>query len=464
MAWFRNWAIFIMIASNGYIDLSKQVIDSMPEAGFFKGCHWRCSPIPLVLNSKVKADLLRLGKVFAKFLIVCSLLYRQSIKGKQPTWVAELLDKGKPDYLISLQRHSKFIKALPNIIRPDLLITEDGLVLTELDNVPGGIGLTAWLNEVYSKIHKGNFQILGGPDGMLNGFGSIFNVCNRVDIVVSAEADMYRPEMEWLARRLNNLKPGMTNVRNYQVRDQNYSSFVNGQGVYRFFELFDLDNVPSAKIIFEGAINGEIFVTPPPTSFIEEKMLMAFFWNQNLEPFWRRELGDAYFYELRKVIPRSWLMDPSPLPPHAGIPGLDIPNWHQLKNFSQRQKELIIKISGFSERAWGAKSVVLGSDVPAYVWANTIDEALASFDKNPFILQEYKKPSRVPVIWYDADANQVMEGEGRVRLCPYYFFNGDIENIEVTLGGVLATICPVDKKIIHGMSDAILVPCAYVDN
>jgi len=25
---------------------------------------------------------------------------------------------------------------------------------------------------------------------------------------------------------------------------------------------------------------------------------------------------------------------------------------------------------------------------------------------------------------------------------------------------VLATICPADKKIIHGMKDAILAPCA----
>ena len=27
-------------------------------------------------------------------------------------------------------------------------------------------------------------------------------------------------------------------------------------------------------------------------------------------------------------------------------------------------------------------------------------------------------------------------------------------------GGVLATICPPDKKIIHGMRDAILAPCS----
>jgi len=28
------------------------------------------------------------------------------------------------------------------------------------------------------------------------------------------------------------------------------------------------------------------------------------------------------------------------------------------------------------------------------------------------------------------------------------------------VGGVLATICPADKKIIHGMKDAVFAPCA----
>ena len=38
--------------------------------------------------------------------------------------------------------------------------------------------------------------------------------------------------------------------------------------------------------------------------------------------------------------------------------------------------------------------------------------------------------------------------------------SGDREAARATLGGVLATICPADKKIIHGMTDAILAPCA----
>jgi hypothetical protein len=46
---------------------------------------------------------------------------------------------------------------------------------------------------------------------------------------------------------------------------------------------------------------------------------------------------------------------------------------------------------------------------------------------------------------------------GRVRLCPYYFV---VSEHDVRLGGVLATIVPADKKIVHGMRDGVLVPAA----
>jgi hypothetical protein len=45
--------------------------------------------------------------------------------------------------------------------------------------------------------------------------------------------------------------------------------------------------------------------------------------------------------------------------------------------------------------------------------------------------------------------------EGRVRLSPYYF----VVDGQAELGGVLATTCPKDKKIIHGMRDAVMTPC-----
>jgi hypothetical protein len=49
--------------------------------------------------------------------------------------------------------------------------------------------------------------------------------------------------------------------------------------------------------------------------------------------------------------------------------------------------------------------------------------------------------------------------KGRARLCPYYFLSGEGDNLRSEIGGVLATIVPADKKIVHGMTDAILAPC-----
>ena len=48
--------------------------------------------------------------------------------------------------------------------------------------------------------------------------------------------------------------------------------------------------------------------------------------------------------------------------------------------------------------------------------------------------------------------------KGRARLYVRYFVSGEGDAARPTLGGVLATIIPADKKIIHGMTDAILAP------
>jgi hypothetical protein len=38
--------------------------------------------------------------------------------------------------------------------------------------------------------------------------------------------------------------------------------------------------------------------------------------------------------------------------------------------------------------------------------------------------------------------------------------SGEGDAARAQLGGVLATLVPADKKIVHGMADAILAPCA----
>ncbi|MBT5321607.1 MAG: hypothetical protein HOL43_04490, partial [Verrucomicrobiales bacterium] len=239
-----------------------------------------------------------------------------------------------------------------------------------------------------------------------------------------------------------------------------FDEFSGGDAAYRFFELFDLENVSAHAALFEKATAKQVQLTPPPKAHLEEKMLFALFGNRNLREFWQRELGGKFMRQLEKVIPQTWLVDPTPLPPHAAVPGLDITDWRQLAELSQKDRQLVLKLSGFNERAWGARSVRLGNDLSQVDWAAAVSEAIAGFGDSPWILQRFEKPRRVHHEWFDFESGEARTMPGRVRLCPYYFIHGEDE---VKLGGVLATVCPADKKIIHGMRDAILAPCATDD-
>jgi len=75
------------------------------------------------------------------------------------------------------------------------------------------------------------------------------------------------------------------------------------------------------------------------------------------------------------------------------------------------------------------------------------------------VLQRFHRPALVESQWFDFTKNETVAMKGRVRLCPYYFVAGEGDTARPNLGGVLATIVPADKKIVHGMSEAIMAPC-----
>ena len=282
----------------------------------------------------------------------------------------------------------------------------------------------------------------------------IFNVA----IVISEEANSYRTEMEWLARQSSKLRIPSLRLNACKPEELEYQTkgvFLRGEpvdGIYRFFELFDLPNIANAEKMIAATKADLVKVTPPFKPQLEEKLWFALFWFPQLAEFWRRELGDRYFQDLKKAIPFTWLLDPSPLPPHAAIPRLDIYDWKQLAGFSQKERDLILKISGFSERAWGSRGVFLGSDMPSAEWGKAVIHALEEFQKHPHILQRFIKTRLIEHNWYDFETQTLVPMKGRLRLCPYYFVKQD----KPELGGILATLCPADKKFIHGMQDAIM--------
>ena len=432
----------------------------MPQSGLFAGHEWRISPTPFPLGPRLGKELEKLGRILLQFYKATNLLYRKSAEGKLPEWVAPLLDQGKPESLVSLQRDQNLRHELPRVIRPDILLTEEGFSITELDSVPGGIGLTGWLNQCYQGLSQDDESqadsdalIIGGARGMIEGFSGIFGNHQRVHVIVSEESETYRPEMEWLCQQI-------APQRDIQVRSTDFTEFQDGDAAYRFFELFDLANINNAEELFKRARENKLELTPTPKSFFEEKLVFSLLWNRNLREFWRQELGQGFLRTLQNHIPYTWTIDPEPLPPHAAYPELGLTDWQQLKTLSQKERRLILKISGFAPEAWGARGVHLGSDLSTEDWSLVVDQAMRRFETNPHILQRFTKPRTVESNWFDFDARELVPMAGRVRLCPYYFVHGNGDQARTKLGGCLATICPADKKIIHGMSDAIMTPCS----
>jgi hypothetical protein len=182
-----------------------------------------------------------------------------------------------------------------------------------------------------------------------------------------------------------------------------------------------------------------------------------------LRPFWEKELGADGMLHLSTIMPKTWVLDPTPLPAIATIPDLHVgnrpvANWAALETATQKERHFVIKPSGFSELAWGSRGVSIGHDMPQAEWTQALREALTSFSRTPYILQEFHKGRLFEMSFMDEDRGTIAPMSGRARLSPYYF----VSEGRTELAGILATICPSDKKILHGMKDAIMAPCALL--
>ncbi len=406
----------------------------------FGGGSWRWSPEPLRLTRAEARQMVSLGHPLARFQQACDGLYRRSAAGKLPGWLAELLDEGKPEWLVRVQREAGMAGQFPRVIRPDLILTEQGFAMSELDSVPGGIGVTAWLARVYA---NAGFDVLGGADGMVEGFRSLMPEGGTV--LVSEEAGDYRPEMEWLAAELG----AAWNVASAEEYEP------DGRALYRFFELFDWEAIPAARALAEAAAGGGVRITPPFKPHLEDKLWLALLWSPALKKTWEQSLRGNHLKRLRDLVPYGWVLDPAPLPPHAALPRLDAHSWDEVAHFSQKDRHLVLKVSGFHETAWGSRGVFIGHDLPAAEWAERLRTALDQSGEQPWLMQEFREGRLVehPVFREDGSVEML---KGRARLCPYFFTDGEGNT---RFAGCLATLVPADKKKIHGMSDGVLVPC-----
>ncbi|PYJ64499.1 MAG: hypothetical protein DME76_19845 [Verrucomicrobia bacterium] len=98
------------------------------------------------------------------------------------------------------------------------------------------------------------------------------------------------------------------------------------------------------------------------------------------------------------------------------IPRLEIQDWREAAKFSQKDRELLLKVSGFSPLGWGSRGIALGSDLPHAEWEKRIEHALATFESSPTILQRFHKGRLFEHSYWDPDSGDLKTMKGRVRL------------------------------------------------
>jgi len=466
----------------GPAERSRYLIEHLP-AGLFRvpdgaqdGVAWRVASEPFRLAPATVAKIAALGPDLVAFYRALNGLYTRSARGTIPGFVAEYLDRGKPESIVKLARQNRFRSDIPQVIRPDLILTDGGFVATELDSVPGGMGFVGAMAQTYCEL---GYDSVGEAEGMPRAFAAMLAATAQKErpsaaIVVSEESADYRGELTWLAERVQALGLGdVTVCAPADIVFTEEALFVRRADgredridvLYRNFELFDLLNVPKQELMLYAARHNRVKLTPPPKAQLEEKSSFALLHHPALEALWRKELGDDVFQRLQALFPQTWILDPRPLPPQAAIVGLTaggvpVSDWLQLESLGKGERDYVVKPSGFSPLAWGSRGVQIANDLTREEWREALVSGLGAFERTPHILQRFHKGRRVRVDYFDRAGETMRSMDGRVRLTPYFFVAGE----NVSLGGILATVAPADKRLIHGMSDAIMAPCAVADD
>ena len=127
------------------------------ENPLFESKSWKYSPSPFPLSLEQYQEIKDIGVACCEFYQTLNFLYfasynNQSILRNKKyfvPWITRYYNYGKSDLLIKHALISRLKKETPVLMRPDLLLTDDGFKLTEMDSVPGGFGLTTFLHKLY---------------------------------------------------------------------------------------------------------------------------------------------------------------------------------------------------------------------------------------------------------------------------------------------------------------------------
>ncbi len=401
------------------------------------------SPESFELPKDIKSQLEVYGIAIRDYYWAC-----KKLMGELPSdhpWL-RYLGHSKPEWMLDIENKEERAHAF---LRPDLILTDSDPIVTEIESSPFGLALSHFLAKAYRKEGE---SVLGSEDEVIEILRKEL-VSENDDsegvyaLMYTDYTSRYKGQLEYLAQQLSVtgidvavIKPGST-----QKNDDGMLTY-NGRrlnGIYRCFYLHESVGDPNLRDVLESQ---SCTISPPVLPQLEEKALIGMLLDPEFEEYFQGELGPENFDILKTIFPKTWIIDrefkPNDFP-------FSIKEWEDLAGLSRRQRQFVLKTSGFSNESSWAKGVIFMSRLSREKCEVAIKKALDS--DGTYVLQEFRKGVKFKHPYFDFHAEMMKTMHGRVRLTPYF---------SVQDGKLLtakATMCE-NTDYVHAMVDSINVP------
>lgn len=380
------------------------------------------------------------GKAISAYYLACDKLFKNL--PAENKW-KRILTKGKPNWLIkAAEKEGDEYSHI--FLRPDFIITENGVATTEIETSPFGLALSYFLNKAYS---EQDCDTLVDPEVLLQTFiEEIFGenpIGKRLCFVLTNHTNQYKGQFEFLGRELRRfgIKTVVSSPED-MVFGKDGCVLVGGEPVdcvYRGFYLHETVNDPRLQQL----VTSQTKIMPGLKFHLEEKAIMGLVWDDDLRSYFEDEMGEKIFSDLRDILPKTYVLE------EESLRELGLNSWEDIAEMSRKKRSLILKISGFSNQGSWAKGITFLARLSKVNCERIITEALKS--KENFIIQEFKKGAKFNQEYYDFHTGSFVTMRGKVRFTPYFC---------AKTGKLLtakSTMCP-DTDFIHATSNSINSP------
>jgi hypothetical protein len=370
------------------------------------------SPTPFYLNEIQIDELNNLGKILVQFMDVVEELYQTN------DVVKTILQKGKPDLFLN----EKFKNDNYLFYRPDLILTDSGFKICEIETSPFGLGLSAFLNDAYQQL---NYEMLPTSETLKKYFQQ--HLPKKGLMIYSEKTKSYREQLQYLADKVISINKDDWAVIN--INDDNiYALIDQADAIYRCFYLDEYlsDSQVNNIIKYLQQTKSEV-VFPSLTPFLEEKSILGLLWDERLIKIFHQKLGESNVHFLQKLVPTTWILNEEK---HC-IKSFPAQNSKEFSQLPQSQRKYVLKVSGFSKEASWAEGVHFLHQKSQADVEKILNIAQEDKSKH-YVLQEFiqAKKFKMKYVGNDNDAQLMM---AKIRLTPYFSAkSGDLLTIKVT--------------------------------